>query len=46
MRYLNEILKESLLDDNVGDDSIVPMFFNILMNTKSIDEFGSLIKNL
>lgn len=39
-------LYESLLDDNIGDDSIVPMFFNSIRNAKSFEEFKNIALSL
>lgn len=39
-------LYESILDDNIGDDSIVPMFFKSLMNAKSFKEFKDVALSL
>ena len=39
-------LYESLLDDNIGDDSIVPMFFKSLINAKSFKEFKDVALSL
>lgn len=39
-------LYESILDDNIGDDSIVPMFFNSIRNAKSFEEFKNVALSL
>lgn len=46
MKRLQDIIRESILDDNIGDDSIVQMFFNNLRNTKSPEEFNNIIMSL
>lgn len=46
MKRLQDIIRESILDDNIGDDSIVPMFFKSIMNAKSIKEFKDIALSL
>lgn len=46
MKNLQDIIRESILDDNIGDDSIVPMFFKSLMNAKSFKEFKDVALSL
>ena len=46
MKHLQDIITESILDDNVGDDSIVPMFFNNLMDAKNLKEFNNITTSL
>lgn len=46
MKHLQDIILESILDDNIGDDSIVPMFFNSIMNAKSYKEFKNVALSL
>lgn len=46
MKNLQDIIRESILDDNIGDDSMVPMFFNNLRNAKSPEEFNNIITSL
>ena len=46
MKRLQDIIAESILDDNVGEDSIVPMFFNNLMDAKNPKEFNNIVTSL
>lgn len=46
MKHLQDIIRESILDDNIGDDSIVPMFFKSIMNAKSMKEFKDIALSL
>ena len=46
MKRLQDIITESILDDNIGDDSIVPMFFNNLMDAKNPKEFNNMVTSL
>lgn len=46
MKNLQDIITESILDDNIGDDSIVPMFFESIMNAKSVKEFKDVALSL
>ena len=39
-------LYESILDDNIGDNSIVQMFFNSIRNAKSFEEFKNVALSL
>lgn len=39
-------LYESILDDNIGDNSIVQMFFKSIMNAKSFKEFKDVALSL
>lgn len=46
MKRLQDIITESILDDDIGDNSIVPMFFNNLKNAKNPKEFNNIITSL
>ena len=39
-------LYESILDDNIGDDSLVLMFFNSIRNAKSFEKFKNVALSL
>ena len=44
--YKMKTLYESILDDNIGDNSIVQMFFKSLINAKSFKEFKDVTLSL
>lgn len=46
MKHLQDIIQESILDDNIGDDSIVQMFFNNLINARNAKEFKNIALSL
>lgn len=46
MKHLQDIIAESILDDNIGDNSIVSMFFKSIMNAKSFKEFKDVALSL
>ena len=46
MKHLQDIVTESILDDNIGDNSIVQMFFESIMNAKNPKEFNNITASL
>lgn len=46
MKNLQDIIRESILDDNIGDNSIVQMFFESIMNAKNPKEFKNMALSL
>lgn len=46
MKNLQDIIRESILDDNIGDNSVVQMFFESIMNAKNSKEFKNMVLSL
>lgn len=46
MKHLQDIIKESILDDNIEDENIIPMIFKSIMNAKSSKEFKDIALSL
>ena len=46
MKHLQDIITESILDDNIEDENIIPMIFKSIMNAKSFKEFKDIALSL
>lgn len=46
MKHLQDIIQESILDDNIEDENIIPMIFKSIMNAKSYKEFKNVALSL
>lgn len=46
MKHLQDIIQESILDDNIEDKNIIPMIFKSIMNAKSFKEFKNVALSL
>ena len=46
MKHLQDIITESILDDNIEDENIIPMIFKSIMNAKSFKEFKDITLSL